>query len=543
MLRADNHGEGGILSLITLVARPSASAPPSRARTVALLTALGILGASLFLADSMITPAISVLSAVEGLRMVEPGLEADRHPDHRRDHPVAVRRPAGRHRAGRPAVRAGDGAVVPHHRAPRGWRASSPSRRSCALCPRPTRSVSWPGRFEIAFFALAAVVLAITGAEALYADLGHFGRSADQPSLAASSSSRPAPCPTSGRAPCCWPTRPRTAPVRAPFFLLVPSWALIPLVVLATAATVIASQAVITGAFSVARQAIQLGYLPRLRIVHTSAQTLGQIYVPWVNWALMVMVIVLVLAFQSSAALAYAFGMAVTGTIIVTTLLLFYVARRQWGWPLWAVLLGGGRRPRIEGLFLAANLTKLVSGAWLPLLIGLIIFTVMSTWQRGRRMVTERREDREGSLRQFVDDLHEQRPPIMRVPGTAIFLNRSKAHRAAGHAGERRAQPGAARARFDRRGRDGAGAGVAARTSPGRRSWATGTTASPWSRCGSATCSAPTSPGPRRLPAGAVRGPDRPRRTPRTSCPPSTSSSASTTMPAGGRCCSSPPRP
>ena len=158
--------------------------------------------------------------------------------------------------------------------------------------------------------------------------------------------------------------------VRAPFFLLVPSWGLIPLVVLATAATVIASQAVITGAFSVARQAVRLGYLPRLRIVHTSAQTVGQIYVPWVNWALMVMVIVLVLAFQSSAALAYAFGMAVTGTIIVTTLLLLYVARRQWAWPLWAVLLGGVVALGIEGLFLAANLTKLLHGAWLPLLIG-----------------------------------------------------------------------------------------------------------------------------------------------------------------------------
>ena len=315
--------------------------------------------------------------------------------------------------------------MVPHHRRGRGGGIVAEPEILRALSP--TYAVGFlAGRFEIAFFALAAVVLAITGAEALYADLGHFGR------------------PAIGRAwlvlvfPACTISYfgqgallladpgPDGA-VRAPFFLLVPPWGLIPLVVLATAATVIASQAVITGAFSVARQAVRLGYLPRLRIVHTSAQTVGQIYVPWVNWALMVMVIVLVLAFQSSAALAYAFGMAVTGTIIVTTLLLFYVARRQWGWPLGAVLLGGTIALGIEGLFLAANLTKLLHGAWLPLLIGLVIFTVMTTWQRGRRVVTERRENLEGPLREFVDELHERRPPLHRVPGTAVFLNRNKA--------------------------------------------------------------------------------------------------------------------
>jgi KUP system potassium uptake protein len=289
----------------------------------------------------------------------------------------------------------------------------------------PTYAVGFlAGHFGIAFFALAAVVLAVTGAEALYADLGHFGRSPISrawiflvfPACTLSYFGQGALLlddPAPGGA------------VRAPFFLLVPSWALIPLVLLATAATVIASQAVITGAFSVARQAVQLGYLPRLRIIHTSTQTIGQIYVPLVNWALMVMVIVLVLTFQTSAALAFAFGMAVTGTIVVTTLLLFYVARQQWGWPAWAVLLGGGGALIVEVLFLAANLTKLISGAWLPLLIGMTIFTVMTTWQRGRRLVSERRERREGPLRQFVDELHERRPPVQRVPGTAVFLNRS----------------------------------------------------------------------------------------------------------------------
>ncbi len=333
VLRADNHGEGGILSLITLVARPDRRpVKPSRARTVALLSALGILGASLFLADSMITPAISVLSAVEGLRIVEPGLEA-------LVIPITVviilalfaAQRVGTARVGRlfgpvmtlwflTIAAAGIGGIIAE---PEILRALSPTYAIGFLV----------GRFEIAFFALAAVVLAITGAEALYADLGHFGRSAI--SRAWLVLVFPA-CTLSyfGQGALLLADPGPNGAVRAPFFLLVPSWGLIPLVVLATAATVIASQAVITGAFSVARQAVRLGYLPRLRIVHTSAQTIGQIYVPWVNWALMVMVIVLVLAFQSSAALAYAFGMAVTGTIIVTTLLLFYVARRQWGWPL-----------------------------------------------------------------------------------------------------------------------------------------------------------------------------------------------------------------
>ena len=169
------------------------------------------------------------------------------------------------------------------------------------------------------------------------------------------------------------------------------------MVLLATAATVIASQAVITGAFSVASQAAQLGYLPRLRIEHTSASTIGQIYVPWINWVLMVSVLTLVFAFRSSAALAYAFGMAVTGTITITTTLFFYYARTRWRWPLWLVLIGGGALVLVDLMFFAANLTKLVHGAWLPLLIGIIAFTVMTTWKRGREIVTARAGDGGGS--------------------------------------------------------------------------------------------------------------------------------------------------
>jgi KUP system potassium uptake protein len=266
-------------------------------------------------------------------------------------------------------------------------------------------------------------VLAVTGAEALYADMGHFGRRAITrgwlilvfPACILS---------YLGQGALILDDPART--LASPFFLLVPGWGRLPMVLLATAATVIASQAVITGAFSVASQAAQLGYLPRLRIAHTSEHTIGQIYVPWINWTLMVCVLTLVFAFRSSAALAFAFGMAVTGTITITTLLYFYIVRTRRGAPLWLVIPGAGALLAVDLLFLAANLTKLVHGAWLPLLIGIIAFTVLTTWQRGRALVTRQRERDEGSLRAFIDDLHALRPPLRRVPGTAVFLNRGK---------------------------------------------------------------------------------------------------------------------
>ena len=198
------------------------------------------------------------------------------------------------------------------------------------------------------------------------------------------------------------------------------------MVLLATAATVIASQAVITGAYSVASQAAQLGYLPRLRIAHTSASTIGQIYVPWINGVLLVSVLTLVFAFRSSAALAYAFGMAVTGTITITTLLFFYIARTRWGTPLWLVVIGGGALLLVDLLFLAANLTKLVHGAWLPLLIGVIAFTVMTTWQRGRRSSPARASRRRDRCASSSTGCSDRQPALVRVPGTAVFLNRGK---------------------------------------------------------------------------------------------------------------------
>ncbi|MGW6332814.1 potassium transporter Kup [Nocardia rhamnosiphila] len=416
VMRADNDGEGGIMALITLLRRLGGT---RGRRAAAVLAGVGIFGAALFFGDSMITPAISVLSAVEGLKIVEPELENLIIPItvviivalfavQRRGTAVVGRLFGPVMILWFVAIGALGVAEIVHH--PEILEALSP-----------TYALSFAiGHFHIAFFALAAIVLAVTGAEALYADMGHFGRKAITrgwlglvlPACTLSYFGQ-------GALILGDPTT-----VGGPFFLLAPGWARLPLVLLATAATVIASQAVITGAFSVASQAVQLGYLPRLRIAHTSESTIGQIYVPWINWLLMVSVLTLVFAFQSSAALAYAFGMAVTATITITTLLFFYVARTKWRAPLWLVLAGAIPLLAIDALFLAANLTKLVHGAWLPLLIGLTAFTVMITWARGRVVVTAAREKAEGPLREFVGELRDREPPLDRVPGTAVFLNR-----------------------------------------------------------------------------------------------------------------------
>jgi KUP system potassium uptake protein len=279
------------------------------------------------------------------------------------------------------------------------------------------------GHFTTAFFALAAVVLVITGAEALYADLGHFGR----PAITRAWLLMVFPaCILSYMGQGALVLEDPSGAAGSPFFLVVPEWGRLPMVLLATAATVIASQAVITGAFSVAQQAVQLGYLPRLRIQHTSAHEIGQIYVPWINWALMISVLGLVLAFQSSAELAYAYGMAVTGTITINTLLFFYVVRNHWHKPMWLVLTGAAGFLLIELLFLSSNLTKFVHGGWITVLVGVAVFVVLMTWQRGRALITARREDLEGELRTFVEELHDEPESLQRVPGTAIFLNRGK---------------------------------------------------------------------------------------------------------------------
>lgn len=434
VMRADNDGEGGVMALITQVHRFADKSSP---RVVAALSTLGILGAALFFGDSMITPAISVLSAVEGLKVVDPGLG-------KLVVPITVVIIIGLfsvQRHGTATVGRFFGPVMILWFVVIGFAGV----RGIMGHPQILRALSplyalefMAGHFHIAFFALAAVVLAVTGAEALFADMGHFGRAPitlawlglvlpalvlnyfGQGALLIGDESH----------------------VKAPFFMLFPGWAQIPIIVLCTVATVIASQAVITGAYSMVSQAAQVGYLPRMRIAHTSESSIGQIYVPWVNGLLMAAVIVLVVAFRSSAALGYAYGMAVTGTITITTLLFLHVARIRWRVPLWLVILGGGALLTVDLLFLAANLTKLLHGAWLPLLIGLIGFTVMTTWRRGREIVVAAREkaaeqarrrlkspptpgsEQLGPLRDFVRDLAERTPALPRLPGTAVYLNR-----------------------------------------------------------------------------------------------------------------------
>jgi KUP system potassium uptake protein len=418
VMKADNDGEGGIMALIALIRR---RALPGGRRAKAILAALGIFGASLFFGDSMITPAISVLSAVEGVKVAAPSVSGIVIPIT----VVIIVILFMAQRLGTSAVGRVFGPVMAV------WFTvlAALGIRGIAAHPvilealSPTYALGFlTDHFGTAFFSLTAVVLAVTGAEALYADMGHFGR------------------PPVRRAwllvvfPACILNYlgqgalilGQPASISNPFFLLAPGWARLPMVLLATVATVIASQAVISGAFSVAHQAGQLGYLPRLRIQFTSEQVRGQIYVPWINWLLLVSVLTLVLAFRSSAALAYAYGTAVTGTISITTLLFFYYARHQWRWPLWTVLAGAGILLAIDLLFFAANLTKLTHGAWLPLLIGITIFTIFTTWQRGRELVTQTRDREEGPLREFIAQLHAMKPPLPRVPGTAIFLNRGK---------------------------------------------------------------------------------------------------------------------
>jgi KUP system potassium uptake protein len=420
-MRVDNHGEGGIMALITLLRRWGSSGRRTGRRTALVLAGLGVLGAALFLGDSMITPAISVLSAVEGIKVIRPGFADAVVPVTA----VIILLLFLAQRFGTAAVGRIFGPVMVVWFSTMGalgvWGIHHHPAILKALSP--TYAVQYvTGHFEVAFFALAAVVLSVTGAEALYADMGHFGRKPISiawlffvfPACALSYLGQGALI------------LQNPAQISAPFFLLAPHALRIPLVILATAATVIAAQAVITGAFSVAAQAAQLGYLPRLRIVHTSRSTYGQIYVPWMNWLLAVSVLTLVFGFRSSAALAYAYGIAVTGTITITTILFFYIAARTWRGPRWLIPVAATGLLSVDLLFFAANATKFVHGGWLPLVIAVTAFTVMVTWQRGRQLVTRRRLELEGPLQAFVDDMRAMRGLTTVVPGTAIFLNRGR---------------------------------------------------------------------------------------------------------------------
>jgi KUP system potassium uptake protein len=420
IMRADNDGEGGIMALIALLRHLHGRAAPAR-RTVMVLAALGIFGASLFFGDSILTPAISVLSAVEGVTVVTPSFDQFVVPV---TVVILVALFAGQ-RYGTQAIgrlfgpimlawftaiaACGVNGIVDH---PGILRALSPTYGVQFLADRGLT----------AYLALGGVVLAVTGAEALYADMGHFGRGpirrawllAVFPALTLNYLGQ-------GALVIAHPQG-----VANPFFLLVPHGLRIPMVMLATVATIIASQAVITGAFSVARQAVRLGYLPRLRVVHTSAREVGQVYVPFINWALFFGVLMLVLAFQRSSNLAAAYGLAVTGTITITTILFFVVVHARTRRPVWQIVAAASGFVIIDLAFLGANLAKVFKGGWLPILVAVGVFTVMTTWERGLRMVTDKREEMEGPLEEFVRELRDKEPPFFRVPGTAVFLNRRK---------------------------------------------------------------------------------------------------------------------
>jgi KUP system potassium uptake protein len=414
ILRADNDGEGGIMALIAQVQSISL-----RGRTAKLaLVALGIFGASLFYGDGMITPAISVLSAVEGLKVAAPGLES-----------LVIEITLVILAALFVIQRFGTGAVgrlfgpvmtvwfailavagVAHVvRDPAILRAIAPTYAVGFL-------VEHSG---VAVAALGAVVLTVTGAEALFADMGHFGRGPIRrawgflvfPALILQYMGQGALVLRSPGA------------VANPFYLLFPHWARVPMVVLATMATVIASQAVISGAFSVTRQAVRLGFLPRLTILHTSRHEPGQVYVPAVNWALFAAVVALVVGFGSAEALASAYGIAVTGTLAIDTVLFFVVVRMLWKKPLWLVLAGAAGFLLVDLTFLGANLPKVRHGGWFPLLVAVLIFVVLTTWHRGRDIVTRNRTALEGPLCDFVAQVHEMDPPPYRPPHTGVFLN------------------------------------------------------------------------------------------------------------------------
>jgi len=407
VMRADNQGEGGILALTALI-------PGGTGGTRSVLVLLGIFGAALLYGDGMITPAITVLSAVEGLKvsvgLSEPSLvplavailiavfAIQRHGTHR------VGRLFGPIMVGWFAVLAILGTV---------WIARYPAVLA-AIDPRHGIRFLIENRGH-GFAVLGAVFLVVTGGEALYADMGHFG--ARPIRIAWFSVVLPALLLNYFGQGALLLHAPAT---RDPFFQLSPMWAQLPLVVLATAAAIIASQALISGAFSLTRQAIQLGYAPRLTVEHTSSWEMGQIYVPQVNWFLAVSTILIVIGFRSSGALAAAYGIAVTMTMIITALLLHVIAVERWRWPRPLALAVTSAFLVIDLSFFSANLLKVFQGGWLPIAIGIFLFALMTTWKTGRRIVAERLMARAFPLEAFVTAVRTA--PPTRVPGTAIFM-------------------------------------------------------------------------------------------------------------------------
>ena len=416
VMRADNQGEGGILALTALVpgrgGERAVSARLAIGRPV--LIALGIFGTALLYGDGMITPAISVLGAIEGLEVVTPLFRPYVVPI-----TVAILvalfgiQRFGTHRVGGlfgPIVIIW---FVTIAALGVGWIARAPVVLS-AFDPRHAWTFFADNGF-IGFAVLGAVFLVVTGGEALYADMGHFGKNPIRlawfslvlPSLVLNYLGQGA----------LLLLDPRT---EHPFFRLAPSWAILPLVGISTAAAIIASQALISGSFSITRQAIQLGLAPRLEVEHTSAREIGQIYVPQVNWALMVATVFIVVGFGSSGAVAAAYGIAVTLTMVITVLLLYVVMTERWRWPKPAAVAVMILFLTIDLAFFGANALKLVQGGWVTLAVALILFTLMTTWKTGRRLVAERLTARAVPLSQFMATVYAVRP--VRVPGTAVFM-------------------------------------------------------------------------------------------------------------------------
>ncbi|MGI9215378.1 MAG: potassium transporter Kup [Hydrogenophaga sp.] len=411
VLRADNHGEGGLIAMLALASQAVKDKPELRKW----LLAVGIFGTSLFYGDGVITPAISVLSAVEGLEVVSPAFK-------QYVVPITLvvlfalffvqKRGTGgigkffgpitvlwflsiavlgvSHIVGHPEIL---GAMSPHHALRFLW--------------------EQPGT---TFIILGAVVLCVTGGEALYADMGHFGK---QP-IRVAWFSIVMPCLTLNYFGQGALLLESPEAVKNPFFNMAPDWALLPLVGLATMATVIASQALISGAFSVTKQAIQLGYLPRLNIRHTSVHDTGQIYIPFVNWGLFTAIVLAVVMFKSSSNLAAAYGIAVTLDMLITTVLTFFVIRYGWGYPLALCVAATGAFFVVDLAFFTSNLLKLFAGGWFPLMIGGVVFMLMMTWKQGRSLMAQAQHADAIELDSFLEAVF-MAPPV-RVDGTAVFL-------------------------------------------------------------------------------------------------------------------------
>jgi KUP system potassium uptake protein len=411
IMRADNKGEGGIMALSALAQRTMRDKP--RVRWVLMI--LGLFGASLFFGDGVITPAISVLSAVDGVEVAVPQW----------GHfmvPMAAVIILGlfyfqSHGTGRVGAVFGPIMTV--------WFASLVVFGLAQIVKHPQVMVALSPYYAISFFlsngwtgffSLGTIVLCITGAEALYADMGHFGKKPIRfmwfgcvlPALVINYFGQGALLIAN------------PAAAKNPFYLLLPEFMVIPMTVLATAAAVIASQAVISGAFSVMREAIQLGYLPRMEVRHTSTEHMGQIYLPWLNRLLLVCTLAVVLGFRSSTNLAAAYGIAVVGTMTIDSILVMFVFRILWRWSWWRVIGLGALFLIVDGAFLGANADKVEHGGWLPLVLGFVAFTVMSTWRRGRDLVLRELKQSGLALEPFISSVTSH--PPLRVPGTAIFL-------------------------------------------------------------------------------------------------------------------------